>query len=728
MLVAKNQKGLKELSISEDIINDILSNDTKVIVGYGSNGKGKSTIKDLLTIDNLEKNFELQEENQLNLLKNSFKNANYMVFDNSYINKFIYTEDKFHQNQTKIILKTDQIQKLYESKNSINENITKIINISKKYEDIIKNYIDKFNYKTASGSVSKPKRRYATTFIKGKLPYKYDDLFTIPDDSHKRWWYEGLSIYDKNKLDYCPWCKNEIANFSVNIKNQIDSVEDTTVIDSKLFTDKVEKISDFAIIMNNTETSDNVKGIINDILNLINSSLDMNVENEIFEKIDMLINHLENDKKIFEELIYKIKTLDNITETIDIKLTNKIKEIKFFKINYELECLSELIDEFVLYINEVEENIKQSNIELHNLINNSEEDLNRILYNLGLKYCIEINRTNVLTNGINDVDNYIVLKSKNNIDISNKINTTLSYGEKNTLAFAYFIEQIKNCADLNTIVLFDDPISSYDLFRRYTSLGLLNEINFNDYKKMIILTHESNFVSSIVSCYKKIQSVNCLILNETDEGKIEINNLEPNYISELNLYKNIIDFSHDFSISQRVLAIRKLYELYRHITGNEKLNLYGYICKLVHYRKDDKAKWDNSYIDEIKILYDFYGVKYDSSIESIKDETIVFGDIDCLYNKLIKKNIYDITPEEIICLRMISESAIRNDSSDTKRFKEQNLMRIKNSNKLNNLSVFMELLNAMTHSDEEEIWPELSLNDIRSIPRIIISQIIDIIK
>lgn len=728
MLIAKNQRGIKELNINQNIVDKILLDESKVVVGYGSNGKGKSTIKDLFMLDNLEKHFELQDEEQMNLIKNSFVNANYMIFDNSYINKFIYSDDKFHQNQTKIILKTNKLQELYEAKNNINTNITNILNISKKYENIINNYIDKFNYKTNSGSISKPKRRYATTFIKGTLPYKYEELFEIPDDTHKRWWYEGLSIYNKNNLRYCPWCKNPINTINNNVREQLESVEDTTTIDNKLFTDKTDKISDFSVIMNNTETSDNVKNIINDIINQINNSLDTNVENEIFEKIDIIISYLEQDRLIFRDLINKIKILDNITETVNIELENKINEILFFRLNEELCDLSESINQFVSYITDVEESIKESNRELHILLHDSEEELNRILYNLGLKYCVAINYDNVLSNGINDVDNYILLKSLNNVDISDKISTTLSYGEKNTLAFAFFIEQIKNCANSNTIIIFDDPISSYDLFRRYTSLGLLNEIDFNKYKKMIILSHESNFISSIVSCYKNTQNVDCLILNEKDDGKIEICNLDTNFASEINLYKNILNFSNDFSISQRVLAFRKLYELYLHITNKEKMNLYGYICKLVHYRKDDKATWVNSYIDEMKKIFEFYGIQYNTNIEMIKDELIVFDDIEDLYINLINKNVYDILPEEVICLRMICEYAVRNESTDIKRFKEKNLKRVKNSRKLKELSVFIELLNAITHSDEDELWPELCLNDIKAIPKIIIYQIINIIK
>ena len=52
------------------------------------------------------------------------------------------------------------------------------------------------------------------------------------------------------------------------------------------------------------------------------------------------------------------------------------------------------------------------------------------------------------------------LKSLNGNDVSQNIGNVLSFGEKSTLAFAIFIEQIRNSTDENTIIIFDDPISS----------------------------------------------------------------------------------------------------------------------------------------------------------------------------------------------------------------------------------------------------------------------------
>lgn len=76
------------------------------------------------------------------------------------------------------------------------------------------------------------------------------------------------------------------------------------------------------------------------------------------------------------------------------------------------------------------------------IISSSEEEIDICLHTLGLQYKIEIGKNQIIENGINKDSPYIILKSLNNIDVSESIAETLSYGEKSTLAFAIFLQQI----------------------------------------------------------------------------------------------------------------------------------------------------------------------------------------------------------------------------------------------------------------------------------------------
>lgn len=729
MKLAENQKVFKQLNIDDTLWNDIKKDDNKVLIVYGSNGRGKSTIKDLFQKENLEKKFGCESENQSNTLYNVFGNNKFLVFDEKFVDQFVYFNNSLQQNSMKIIMKTDYINELYNEKAHANDIVNMILDTTNKYLSVIESFNSILNIKSNTGTITTAKKRFATTFIEGNLPYKYDDLFEISDDNHRKWWYEGLLIYKDNKLDSCPWCKTNIDSVNGDLKEQIDSVDNTKRIDAKLFSDKVEKVSNLSTIMNNTLVNEEVKNIISQLISEINVSVDQNVEEKILADMESLYSLLTNDNEIFDEIKAKVKILDNILEMQDIDLINNIAKLKFFSITEEISELSNNLDYFIKYNKDIINGIKDSNKKLYEIIKSDEIDINNIIKSLGLKYYIEIETDPIVSSGINENEKYMYLKSLNGNDVSQNIGSVLSFGEKSTLAFAIFIEQIRNSTDENTIIIFDDPISSYDIFRRYTSLGIIQTITALQYKKIVILTHESNFLTSIVSNYEHLTNVKCTILTELNESEIEIKELHRQYDSEVNVYKDMLNFSSNFHISQRIVALRQLHDLYQYITGDGKKELYDYICKLVHFRKDDNACWDPIMVTQINELFNYFAINYDSQIENIHDEQLVFSDMELLLNEITSKDIYDITLEDLVSLRMISEVAVRNESNDINKYKTKKLWSVKSSSKKERLQNFKVLLNSITHVDNDEItWPILCVNDLKSIPKYVISQIIDILK
>ena len=382
MKLAENQKIFKELNIDDNLWDDIKKNNNKVLIVYGSNGRGKSTIKDLFQKESLEKKFGYESENQSNVLYNEFGNNKFLVFDERFVDQFVYSNNSLQQNSMKIVMKTDYINELYNEKSHANVVINKILDTTNKYLSMIETFNSILNIKSSTGNITATKRRFATTFIEGNLPYKYDDLFEICDNNHRKWWYEGLLIYKDNKLDSCPWCKTDFDSINEPLKEQIASVENTNRIDTKLFSDKVEKVSNLATIMNNTLVNDEVKNKINHLISEINVSVDQNLEEKILSDIDSLYALLTNDNVIFEEIKRKVKILDNILETQDIDLINNISKLKFFNITDEISELSDNLDYFIKYNKDFINGIKDSNKKLHEIINNDEIDINDIIKSL----------------------------------------------------------------------------------------------------------------------------------------------------------------------------------------------------------------------------------------------------------------------------------------------------------------------------------------------------------
>lgn len=731
MEYVKNQKGIKALKMDESIWNSITSEENKVILGFGSNGRGKSTLKELFRKQNLKKNFSLENEEQINKIFDAFGSYDYLVYDEEFINGFVFSNDGLKKNQSKIIMNTVEIENKIREKNITNEVIH---NILEKSSDIINNstIIDKTLDIKLTGSITAAKKRFATTFIYGNFPYTYGTLFDFDDKNHKNWWYEGLLYYKNKSLNYCPWCKSSLDNFNNNIREQLENIDSVSEIDDKLFSDKRNKISNLIQIKELFLLDGNTIDKLNEVISLIEASIENDNEQVIINLMKELRSSFESDLMILKEIISKVKYINNIFEIERTDLKNRINELTFFSVDSEdFRSLSQLIDEFIIYNNDVVESINRSNNELGEIISNSEEEVNAYLHTLGLQYQIKIDEKQIIENGINNDSPYIILKSLNNIDVSDSIAGTLSYGEKSTLAFAIFLQQIKVKSTNNTMIIFDDPISSYDIFRRYTSIDLLRNLKDVSYKKMILLTHESNFMISVTTNLKNY--VKPLILNETNDGEITIDNLNYQYEAEVNYYKDILlNNGNSFYISQRILALRQLHDLFKFISGTtENLSIYNYLCKLLHYRKDEEEHWDDNYIVDLIKIFDYFGLSYDSSIELMKDENFVFDDIKKLYNNIVNKSVYDIKIEELCCLRMIAEYAIRMDSQKDNKFKKsnQNMWKLNDSPKMKKLENYRALLNSITHIDDDEIaWPTLCLNDFKAIPKVVVNQIINIIK
>lgn len=726
MELAKNQKGIKILESDEDIWNKVKSTDTKIIITFGPNGRGKSTIKDLIVKDKLVENFECEGQEQTNIINDTFKGMNYLIYDEEFISNIVYTNSNLHKNQLKVLMSTNNIEKLISKKEKSNKIIANIINTSNKYINKIENIISILNVKTPGGSITEPKKRFSSTFInEGEIHNKYEDIFTIPDDSHKEWWYQGLNIYKTNKIDYCPWCINSIDNIDKKIRENIESVNDVKSFNPKVFSEKQNKLNELYTIINDTSLTENFKGKISIIIDYLKESIDRNLQDKIITELLKICEELLQQKEIFVQIIERLKYIDNILDAEHITINNKLDKITLFKDNEELNKLSNNIDIIIKFCEDLQKETNDSNKELASLIKSDEDNINNILKIMGLKYKLSINPNAVISDKINDSTEYVLLESLNGKDVSTEINNTLSYGEKSTLAFAIFIQIVKMKADSNTLIIIDDPISSYDIFRRFTSLGLIKSFKNILYKKLFLFTHSSDFVASIINNFK---GINALVLEEKEDSTIEIKEIEDSWFNETNTYRNILLYNEN--LGMKVLSLRLLHDIRKILMfDSTNMPIFDYLSKLIHYRKDDPCNWKKEYIKDLKTIYCYFGIEYDSNIEKIANEKDVFNSIDDLLDCIKIKNVYELSFDDIYSLRMICEKIVRDESNSEKKYKERRMWDIKDSKTKEKLEPFEVLLNSITHVDNDnELLPIINTNDIKSIPKFIINQLLNIVK
>lgn len=138
--------------------------------------------------------------------------------------------------------------------------------------------------------------------------------------------------------------------------------------------------------------------------------------------------------------------------------------------------------------------------------------------------------------------NNILIKYKGFDETKKRLRNTLSEGEKTALAFAYFMSKVSTEVTNKgqTIIVIDDPISSLDDNRLYSTAFLIHE-EFKDYKQLFVLSHNMLFLKYLNPFFKsKNEKATFLISKgEIDDLPATLENFQSPYFYML---ENIINF------------------------------------------------------------------------------------------------------------------------------------------------------------------------------------------
>ncbi|MBR9705270.1 hypothetical protein GOV12_07695 [Candidatus Pacearchaeota archaeon] len=251
-----------------------------------------------------------------------------------------------------------------------------------------------------------------------------------------------------------------------------------------------------------------------EIINLIEEKLcDFN---KSYEDIPALITILEIQKKFSDKL-----------EKINLEILSS-KKLETQKLEFELnkQVFSQVMQQ---KLSDYEKLIK-NNEELENKRKSLQDDLNKYCNGICINYKNEVNQVLEQIHSNFKLGNLQHLKKLKGNDDSifdielngclisiyesdnSKPNfkNTLSESDKKALAFAFFIVKLRTDPNLDKkIIIFDDPISSFDRERKLKTaeliLGLKNDQGKRPLQK-IILTHEDIF---LIDIYKKSKVLNC---------------------------------------------------------------------------------------------------------------------------------------------------------------------------------------------------------------------------
>ncbi|WP_413827220.1 AAA family ATPase [Methanobrevibacter sp. UBA313] len=554
------------------------------------------------------------------------------------------------------------LDNIVSDKEVIGENYNEILEYYKQLESlpedlkdlIIKNFIFDFNF------LEDIKRILSQKFDKFSHKNKFNDKLTNNNEFIKL----GMDIYD-SKEKICPFCNQKL---NINALELIDEFE-------KFVNDEESKI---------IEEIDNLINQLKSFENKLHLYLkEFNELNEVFNQRKLKFLNFKHQKLEFSK--YEIKSVDNSIKKLNVLLSNKKKDI-----SKKWDSSKEII--FLLNFKQDLNNNYDLNLDKINEINNVKNEKTNLKTDLRRKLC-NAKYNDIKKNQKSNINNYNNLKEKilvqqNNINqleeknliprktavvkslknflkfffndkytfdeksfsikfqnkiLEEDIENFLSEGEKNILAFCYYLSLvhtlITNEKDYEKIFfIIDDPISSLDFSHVYNVANCIKYVDnhfehINGNKRYIVFTHNLNFMNVLIR--NRITTENFYLeentLNENTFKKINENLLLPyeNHLKDIfnitidkgepshttcNSIRQILEYISSFE--------RRNQDLKDFVQNNDILSKYGDKYILIndasHLIPGNELIDKKTLIDVCNNIIEFIESKYPGQLEGMK--------------------------------------------------------------------------------------------------------------
>lgn len=352
------------------------------------------------------------------------------------------------------------------------------------------------------------------------------------------------------------------------------------------------------------------------------------VLNELQEKLNEEISRFKECNKIISQ--YNIR-INEIKNTSFKNLQTLEEELKYLKLNQlrftdkGKELTKKYLDvETKIALLNIDKDKKKDELKKYTTttLSTYKDSINKLLKKFAPYMEIkEIKSAYVGSSEVPSVE-YALSVSGNNVKLNDDgINPSFKYvlsaGDKSTLAFSFFlamlIEDQKNLA--NKIVLFDDPVSSFDRSRQFETIKILHWIALSS-KQLFVLTHNLAFAGEFYYQYHKRSEIQPLQIfqasnqSHLEEFQIEVETL-PDVLRDLDtitkyLKKGAKDDSEKAKVKRCLRPILEGYfkmKFYGFVQENEWLA--SFIKKIRDAKVDDKLHQLQSHLIELEAINDW---------------------------------------------------------------------------------------------------------------------------
>lgn len=357
-------------------------------------------------------------------------------------------------------------------------------------------------------------------------------LDEIANDSDKTNFAEtGMHIHNPGEV--CSFCGNLVTEERLNTLKSYFSADEVELLKRRIANGKDKIISYKNTLLVLTMNIEDFYPDFVERAKVINEKIETVIESQI-SFFDSLLKALdEKEKNLFqEEVALGLKIPEEFADIISeheqiVKMNNEFSENLAAKQSEARQALrlcevKKIIDEFKLDSELVKlealtrrETEAQSNFDIEvNKVEKEREQINKINSEITILKS-KTKNTEKLAHNINDRLRYLVsfeltrkkVDDQEFYEIKNHQGeirpiTEISTGEKNIIAFLYFIEKLSEVSNssenVDKVIVFDDPMTSNDDTMQYLIIDELQKIikycnKKNNPNKFILLTHNTFF-------------------------------------------------------------------------------------------------------------------------------------------------------------------------------------------------------------------------------------------
>lgn len=529
---------------------------------HGMNGSGKSSVaraiqlysgKDGQTLEVLKP----YASESLPSVEGLPSDSNILVFNEDYVDSTLFKGDmELIENGYKIFVDTPEYRKAAKATDELLAEAVKRLRDEGKVADLLSTVN---NLLSCFGKVSKQTYSKTSPIAKGivlngnlveHVSPRFESFIPLIQGDKAKEWLLWRGKGDKfSSRGACPYCGKTLEQSELEICNEMQAAYGGKYIDS--FTKTIQTFGEADVLLSESarvQADEILHGKLEEESNPENEAFLYSIKGDAeglrakLEKIQQLnYSSLKDEEKgadYFEGLKIHVERLEKMNSQYAVERINSINAV---------------LDELSSKIRDIQIAISRQSCALRKSIKASMAEMNAFLESAGFPYEISI----VSSDGARCT---VSLKPRGlEMNVEN-LKSHLSYGERNSLAIALFSAQVKS--EKPSIVVLDDPISSFDQNKKYAILqrmlsktkGVCSGIT------TLLLTHDFETLIMIGIVHKAILCDTACFYVRNDEGNLSLVPIgDDDFDSVVQRFKAIV--ASDASLPYRLALARRAVEI-----------------------------------------------------------------------------------------------------------------------------------------------------------------------